>query len=355
MSPSNGGRGLLFVLEPETETTNGFQISKPHGNRIIDSRQAQTPLTALSETRIEWDQIGATFKPLYIALGRTGIGLLFLLLAQSVTVLAQLSPMPAGKQQTGLPAQLQNVGIDQRLNEQIPLDIVFRDEAGHPVALRQYFDGKPVILTLVYYECPMLCTQVLNGVESSLKLLTLDVGRQFNVVTLSFNPKETPELAAEKKRVYLAAYDRPGAADGWHFLTGDESSIKALSDAVGFRYTYDANTNLYAHASGIILLTPEGKISRYFYGIQYPPTDLRLGLVEASSGKVGSPVDQVLLFCYHYDPSRGKYTVLTMNLLKAGGVAVLAALGILLVALRSMNKRRARYLAEAAPQENASD
>ncbi|HEY6333475.1 MAG TPA: SCO family protein [Blastocatellia bacterium] len=266
---------------------------------------------------------------------------------------AQFSQMPAGKQQTGLPAQLQNVGIDQRLNEQVPLDLMFRDETGQAVPLRRYFDGKPVILALVYYECPMLCTQVLNGLESSLSLLTLDIGKQFNVITVSFNPKETPELAAAKKQTYLADYNRPGAVEGWHFLTGDDQSIKSLASAVGFRYSYDPASNLYAHASGIMILTPDGRISRYFYGIEYPPTDLRLGLVEASSGKAGSPVDQVLLFCYHYDPSRGKYTVLTMNLLRAGGIGILVVLVIGFFALRSMNKRRAKYLGATVPREDS--
>jgi protein SCO1/2 len=261
---------------------------------------------------------------------------------------AQLSPMPDSTQQSGLPAQLKDVGIDQRLNEQIPLDLVLHDEAGRPVKLREYFNGKPVILTLVYYDCPMLCTQVLNGLESSLSLLTFDIGKQFNVVTVSFNPKETSALAAEKKRVYLDAYNRPGAAEGWHFLTGDEAPIQELCSAAGFRYKYDPNTNLYAHASGIMVLTPEGKISRYFYGIEYPPTDLRLGLVEASANKVGSPVDQVLLFCYHYDPVRGKYTVLTMNLIRTGGAVTLAVIAGFLLVLRRLNKKRERYLAEQA-------
>jgi protein SCO1/2 len=261
---------------------------------------------------------------------------------------AQLSPMPDSTAQSGLPAQLKDVGIDQRLNQQIPLDLMLRDEAGLPVSLRQYFNSKPVILTLVYYDCPMLCTQVLNGLESSLGLLNFDIGKQFNVVTVSFNPKETPELAAEKKRVYLDAYNRPGAAEGWHFLTGDEAPIQELCSAAGFRYSYDPKSNLYAHASGIMVLTPEGKISRYFYGIEYPPTDLRLGLVEASANKVGSPVDQMLLFCYHYDPVRGKYTVLTMNLIRAGGAATLAVLAVFLLVLRRLNKKRERYLAEHA-------
>jgi len=277
---------------------------------------------------------------------RLAIPALLLISLHAGSAEGQFSPMPAGKQQTGLPAQLQNVGIDQRLNEQVPLDLVFRDETGQTVPLRRYFNGEPVILTLVYYECPMLCTQVLNGLESSLSLLTLDIGKQFNVVTVSFNPKETPELAAEKKRTYLETYNRPTAAEGWHFLTGDEDSIQSLASSVGFRYSKDPTTNLYAHASGIMVLTPEGKISRYFYGIDYPATDLRLGLVEASSGKVGTPVDQVLLFCYHYDPSKGKYTVLTMNLLRAGGIAILAAMAVGLLALRAMNKKRERYLSE---------
>jgi protein SCO1/2 len=231
------------------------------------------------------------------------------------------------------PALLRDVGIDQRLNEQVPLDLRFRDEAGRTVRLGDYFGRKPVILALVYYECPMLCTEVLNGLVGSLKVLSFDVGNQFTVVTVSFNPRETPALAAAKKAAYLGRYARPGAAGGWHFLTGEEPSIAALTRAVGFHYTYDPKTNQYAHAAGIMVLTPQGKISRYFYGIEYAPRDLRLGLVEASANKIGSPIDQLLLFCYHYDPAIGKYSAIVMNFVRLGGVITMLALGTLILVL----------------------
>jgi len=240
---------------------------------------------------------------------------------------AQLASDPM--QSVGVrPELLKQVGIDQKLNQAIPLDLTFRDENGANVQLRQFFGQKPVILTLVYYNCPMLCTQVLNGVESSLKELSTDIGNQYDVVTISIDPTESHVLAKTKKEMYVGMYGRPGAAQGWHFLTGDEPQIKQLADAVGFRYAYDPDTKQFAHASAIMLLTPEGKISRYFYGIQYPTRDLRLGLVEASEGKIGTPVDQVLLFCYHYDPATGKYGLLISHVIQAGGALTVLIMGI---------------------------
>jgi protein SCO1/2 len=234
------------------------------------------------------------------------------------------------------PELLKQVGIDQKLNQSIPLSLTFRDENGVPIQLGQFFGQKPVVLTLVYYNCPMLCTQVLNGVESSLKELSTDIGNQYDVVTISIDPTESHVLAKTKKEMYVGMYGRPGAAQGWHFLTGDEPQIKQLADAVGFRYAYDPDTKQFAHASAIMLLTPEGKISRYFYGIQYPTRDLRLGLVEASEGKIGSPVDQVLLFCYHYDPATGKYGLLISHIIQAGGALTVLILGVgMLILFRS--------------------
>jgi protein SCO1 len=233
------------------------------------------------------------------------------------------------------PDLLKDVGIDQKLDQSIPLDLAFRDEHGNPVQLGQYFGEKPVILSLVYYHCPMLCTQVLNGLESSLKLIPMDIGKQFNVVTVSVDPTERPVLAEAKQALYTGLYGRPNAAEGWHFLTGDEQQIKRLANAVGFRYAYDPASKQFAHASAIMVLTPKGKISRYFYGIQYPSRDLRLGLVEASEGKIGTPVDQVLLFCYHYDASTGKYGLLISRLIQAAAAAtVLAIAGLVLVLYR---------------------
>jgi protein SCO1/2 len=233
------------------------------------------------------------------------------------------------------PDLLKDVGIDQKLDQSIPLDLAFRDEHGNSIQLGQYFGEKPVILSLVYYNCPMLCTQVLNGLESSLKLLPVDIGKQFNVVTVSVDPTERPVLAEAKQALYSGLYGRPGAAKGWHFLTGDEQQIKRLANAVGFRYAYDPDSKQFAHASAIMVLTPKGKISRYFYGIQFPSRDLRLGLVEASEGKIGTPVDQVLLFCYHYDASTGKYGLLISRLIQAAAAAtVLAIAGLVLVLYR---------------------
>jgi len=256
-------------------------------------------------------------------------------LAAAAAVFLSLAPGAAAQlasdpmQSVGVrPELLKQVGIDQKLNQSIPLNLTFRDENGQTVELAQFFGQKPVILTLVYYNCPMLCTQVLNGVESGLKELPTDIGKQFEVVTVSIDPAESHVLAKVKQEMYVGMYGRPGAAQGWHFLTGDEPQIKQLADAVGFRYAYDPDTKQFAHASAIMLLTPQGKISRYFYGIQYPSRDLRLGLVEASEGKIGTPVDQVLLFCYHYDPATGKYGLLISHVIQAGGALTVLILGI---------------------------
>jgi protein SCO1/2 len=231
------------------------------------------------------------------------------------------------------PPLLKEVGVDQKLNQSIPLDLAFRDEHGKPVQLGEYFGKKPVILSMVYYNCPMLCTQVLNGLESGLKLIPMDIGKQFDVVTVSIDPLERPVLAEAKQALYTGLYGRPGGAAGWHFLTGEEQQIRQLANATGFRYAYDPDSKQFAHASAITLLTPEGKISRYFYGIEFPSRDLRLGLVEASAGKIGSPVDQVLLFCYHYDPSTGKYGLLISRLIQAAGAATVLAIGALILVL----------------------
>ena len=238
------------------------------------------------------------------------------------------------------PELLKEVGVDQKLNDSIPLDLTFRDERGNLVALRQYFGSKPVILTLVYFNCPMLCTQVLNGLDRSLELIPMSIGKDFNVLTVSIDPTDRPVLAEAKQAVYLGMYGRPGAAQGWHFLTGNEPQIKQLAATVGFRYAYDPDSKQYAHASAIMVLTPTGRISRYFYGISYPERDLRLGLVDASEGKIGSPVDQILLFCYHYDPHIGKYGLMVSRVLQlAGGLTVLCGGIFLAVLFRSGHHR----------------
>lgn len=238
------------------------------------------------------------------------------------------------------PPILRGVGIDQHLNEQVPLDLMFRDETGATVQLGQYFGSKPVILSLAYYECPMLCTLVLNGLASALKVLSFDVGGQFTVLTVSFNPHDTPERAAAKKETTLKEYGRSGGAEGWHFLTGDAASIERLTRAVGFRYADDPAQKQYAHAAGIMVLTPHGKIARYFYGVEFAPRDLRLGLIEAADNRIGSPVDQLLLFCFHYDPATGKYGAVAMNTVRAGGALTVLALATFLVVMWRRDARR---------------
>ena len=240
-----------------------------------------------------------------------------------------------GQTSSGLPKVLKDVGIDQRLNEQIPLDAVFKDEQGRDVRLGELFKGKPVVLSLVYYQCPMLCNQVLNGMMGSFRQVAFNIGEQYDVITVSFDPRETPDLAAAKKSTYVKAYNRPGAEASWHFLTGDEANIKRLTEAVGFHYLWDDQTKQFAHASGIMVLTPEGKLARYFYGIDYSPRDLRLGLVEASQNKIGTPVDALMLYCYHYDPATGKYGAIVMNIVKvAGGVTVFLMAGMILMLVK---------------------
>ena len=222
---------------------------------------------------------------------------------------------------------LKDVGIDQKLNEKIPLDLPFTDDAGQEVTLGQYFGKRPVLLALVYYECPMLCTQVLHGLVGSLEGISFTAGKEFDVIVVSFDPGETPKMAAERKQYFLRRYDHPEAAPYVHFLTGRESSIKALTSAVGFRYAYDAQIDQYAHPAAITLLMADGTISRYLYGIEFAPKDIKLGLVEAADRKIGTLVDQMLLFCYHYDPETGKYGLAIMNMVRLAGALTVIVLG----------------------------
>jgi protein SCO1 len=244
------------------------------------------------------------------------------------------------------PPRLENVGIDQHLDAQIPPNLIFTDDAGRSVMLGEYFGEKPLILNLVYYNCTMLCGEELAGLTSAMKLVKFDLGTEFEVVTVSFDPRETPAIAAAKKKDFIARYGRAGAAGGWHFLTGSPDSINALSNAVGFKYHYDPKTNQYAHATAIMILTPQGHISRYLYGVDYPPKDLRMGLVEASEKKIGNPVDQVLLYCYHYDPATGKYGAVVNNILKLGGAVTIVLLGGLLLILFRLDKAASRRMAQ---------
>ncbi len=263
-----------------------------------------------------------------------------MLIMLAVTTAAAQSDVPGVNPSPGIPSSqmpsvLSQVSFDQRLNERLPLDLQFKDEEGRPVRLGDYFGHKPVVLAFVYYECPMLCTQVLNGLTTSLMVLDETVGREFDVVAVSFDPRETPALASGKKKSNLDRYKRRESENGWHFLTGDERSIKALTAAVGFRYVWDDKTQQFAHPSGIVIATPEGKLSRYFFGIEYAPRDVKFALIESSAGRIGSAIDQLLLYCYHYDPVTGSYGFVAMSAVRVGGaVTLLALVGFVVVSIR---------------------
>jgi protein SCO1/2 len=231
------------------------------------------------------------------------------------------------------PPGLKNVGMQQNLDTQIPLDLAFRDETGKSVRLGDYFGKRPLILNFVYFKCPMLCGEVLSSLTSTLRIVKLDVGKDFDVLTVSFDPRETPEMAAVKKAPVMKRYARPGAENGWHFLTGPQESITALTNAAGFQYQFDDKTGQFAHATAIMVLTPEGKIAQYYYGVDYAPRDLRLGLVQASNHKIGNVVDQVLLYCYHYDPNTGKYGAIITRILRLSGLATILILGTMFAVL----------------------
>jgi protein SCO1/2 len=281
-----------------------------------------------------------------------------LFFAGSSATRAQSVPLGGMPPQTGVPASLmpvplREVGFDQRLNERVPLDVTLRDERGRAVKLGDYFGRRPVVLTFVYYECPMLCTTVLNSLVAALITLSFDPGKDFEIVTVSFDPRETPALAAAKKATYLERYRRTGAEDGWHFLTGDEASITRLTGAVGFRYVYDKDLEQYAHPAGITVLTPDGRLSHYLYGIEYGPRDLRLALVDASAGRIGNAVDQVLSYCYQYNPATGRYGFVVMTLVRAAGVATVFSLLTFIVIMRRREiraQRAALQTAAAAPR-----
>jgi protein SCO1/2 len=246
---------------------------------------------------------------------------------------------------------VKRISIDQKLGDQLPLDLEFVDENGHAVQLRDYFGEKPIVLTLVYYDCPMLCTQVLTSLLRAMNVLTFGIGTEFDVLTISIDPGETPELATAKKAEYMKNYRGRDGSTGWHFLTGKQAQIEQLAAAVGFRYEYDEETDQYIHASGIMVLTPAGKLARYFYGIDFPPRDLRWGLVEAADGAIGNPVDQLLLLCYSYDPMSGKYGLYIRNSLRIGGVATVLALGSF-IAIMLRRERRGEF---QQPQPTSSE
>jgi protein SCO1/2 len=261
-----------------------------------------------------------------------------------------LVAVPAAPAQPRPPSAVPEARIEQKLDEAVPLDLVFRDEAGQARALRDYVRDKPVVLVLAFYRCPRLCSLVLSGLSDALKQIKdYEIGREFEVVAVSIDPRETPELAAAKKQAQVEEYGRPGAEKGWHFLTGEEDQIKRLADAVGYRYFYDPQKDDFAHASGIMVLTPDGRVSRYYYGIKYVPLDVKYGLEDASEGRIGSPVTRPLrLLCFDYDPTTGRYSVAVMRLVRAGGVLTVLALGTL-VLVSWRRSRRGGALAKVQP------
>jgi protein SCO1/2 len=273
------------------------------------------------------------------------------------TLMAALFMSVTARAESTLPRALQDVAFDQKLDSQVPLELTFRDELGQSTTLKECVNGKPTILVLAYYRCPMLCNLVLNGLTQALRDISFDIGNEFEVVTVSFDARETAELAAAKRETYMNRYGRLSAS-GWHFLTGNQPSIDALAGSVGFRYRYDPARDEFAHASGIVLLTPNGKVSRYFYDVKFSPRDLRLGLVEASHNQIGSPVDQILLFCFHYDPTEGKYGATVMRLVRlGGGLTMLVVVAGLWLLARSNTKQGipAAQLGEAPSLARALD
>ena len=266
---------------------------------------------------------------------------LALLLAHPAVASAQMGPVPPPPM-AATPGVLQEIGFDQKLGDQVPLDLAFKDETGKDVKLGDYFGKKPVVLSLVYYQCPMLCTISLNGLAGALEVLSFVPGEEFEVLTVSFDPKEGPVLAAAKKKVYMTRYERPEADKGWHFLTGSKESVDRLTKAVGFRYVWDAETKQFAHPAGILVATPEGRIATYLFGVEYSPKDLRLALVDAAGGKIGNAVDQVLLYCYQYNPRIGRYSASILNLVRLGGILTLLALGGFILTTTRRHRGRAR-------------
>lgn len=251
----------------------------------------------------------------------------------------QAVPANTGESSNGLPPVLQNVGFQPELNAQIPLDVTFKDESGADVKLSSYFhQQKPVVMAFVYYGCPMLCSQIEHGVVGSLKMLSFNPGRDYEVVFVSFDDRETPSMAEAKKTSAVERFHRPETAAGWHFLTGGKESIDAVTKAANFRFSYDEKNKLFAHASGIVLLTPEGRISRYFYGVEYPGRDMRLGLVDASQGKIGSPVDKALLFCFQYDPTTARYSATILSILRVAGVFTVLGIVAAILIFRRRDK-----------------
>jgi protein SCO1/2 len=263
-------------------------------------------------------------------------------------VSAQLQPGTPGSMgfssgivASNVPPQFKDVTFAQQLGQKLPLDVQLKDETGRSVALGEYFGKRPVILAFVYYQCPLLCTQIMNGISSALKVLPYTPGNEFDIVLVSFDPRDTPEAANAKKRAHLDHWAARDTANGWHFLTGDEASIRQVTSAAGFTYQWDAETQQFAHVSGLLVATSDGTLSKYFYGVEFSPKDLRLALVESGKGKVGSLVDELLLYCYQYDPTHGKYGAVFMNIMRLGGVLTMIFIGGFILLMRRRDARTA--------------
>jgi protein SCO1 len=269
---------------------------------------------------------------------RNFVGMMALLLVVSAGS-AQTIPDNVGQPAKGLPPALLNVGFDPQLNAQLPIDQAFVDEMGRPVELREYFGKRPVVMAFVYFTCPMLCSQVEQSVVGTLKMISFNPGTDYDVVFISMDPSDTPDAALKKKHEAMSRFARPATEEGWHFLTGTKDAIDAVTKAADFRFSYDPQTRLFAHASGILLLTPDGRISRYFFGVEYPSSNVRLGLVDASSGKIGTPVDHILLFCYQYDPTKARYSATILTVIRMGGVATLLCMVIGFMIFRRRDHR----------------
>jgi len=270
------------------------------------------------------------------------LGLALTVLFAAATARAQMTPDNVGQPASGMPTILKGVGFRPELNAQMPLDASFKDETGKDVRLGHYLhQQKPVLLAFVYYGCPMMCTQLEQGVVGSLRMLSFNPGRDYEVVFVSFDDRDTPEMAAAKKTTAMNKFRRPETSTGWHFLSGSKESISAVTNAANFHFNYDAKNNLFAHASGILLLTPDGRISRYFYGVEFPARDVRLGLVDASAGKIGSPVDHVLLYCFQYDPSTAHYSATILGIVRLGGILTIATMIVAFLIFRRRERAAA--------------
>ena len=272
---------------------------------------------------------------------RAGVFVAGLAFATSAAA-AAIAPAPLGStdQQAGVkPGPLVNVGIEQHLGTSLPLDATFTDDSGRRVMLGDYFGRKPIVLAFVYYACPMLCTQVMNGLSSALKVMPFTAGEDYEVVLVSFDPRDTPATAAEKKRAHLEYWSAEKDAASWHLLSGDEATIRRVTSAAGFSYQWDERTGQFAHVSGILVATPQGRLSRYFYGVEYSPKELRLAMVESGEGRVGSAIDELLLYCFHYDPEAGRYGLMVMNLVRLGGVMTVLGIGGFILIMRRRDAR----------------